>query len=120
MGAARMRTFEERLGERIARQRRVVGLTQAGLAERVEVQPETISRVERGKRSLSLGLLVLLSEALDLELQELLRLPASDSPKDRAVERLLWFAARLSADEIELVMDVGAAVLLHTRRTAQA
>lgn len=112
-----MKTLKERLAERVARQRKVVGLTQAELAERAEVQAVTISRIERGKHNPSLGLLVLLSESLDLELHELLRLPASDTPKDRAVERLLWFASRLSASEIELVMDVGAAVLPHTRKT---
>jgi transcriptional regulator with XRE-family HTH domain len=111
-----MKPLKDRLAERIARQRRVVGLTQAELAERAEVQPETVSRIERGRHNPSLGLLILLAEALDLELHELLRLPASDTPKDRAVERLLWFASRLSAAEIELVMDVGTAVLPHTRK----
>jgi transcriptional regulator with XRE-family HTH domain len=111
-----MPTLAERLGQRIARQRRVVGLTQAELAEKAGVQPETISRIETGRRTISLGLVVLLSESLDIELHELFRLPNSDSPKDRAVERLLWFASRLSLAEIELVMDVGAAVLGHARR----
>ena len=111
-----MNTLVERLGQRIARQRRVVGLTQAELAEMVGVQPETISRIETGRRTISLGLIVLLSESLDIELHELFRLPNTDSPKDRAVERLLWFASRLSPAEIELVMDVGAAVLGHARR----
>ena len=39
-----MSTVEEKLGKRIARQRKAVGLTQAQLAETVGVQPETISR----------------------------------------------------------------------------
>jgi transcriptional regulator with XRE-family HTH domain len=112
-----MQTLAEKLGRRIARQRRAVGLTQADLAEKVGVQPETISRVETGRRMISLGLVVLLSESLDIELHELFRLPKTDSPKDRAVERLLWFASRLSPAEIELVMDVGSTVLGHTRRT---
>lgn len=110
-----MKTLKDRLAERVARQRKVVGLTQAELAERVEVQAVTISRIERGKHNPSLGLLILLAESLDLELHELLRLPAEDTAKDQAFERLLWFASRLSAAEIELVMDVGAAVLSHMR-----
>jgi DNA-binding XRE family transcriptional regulator len=112
-----MQTFAERLGQRISRQRWVVGLTQAELAEKVGVQPETLSRIETGKRTASLGLLVLLSESLDLELHELFRLQHMDSPKDRALGKLIWFASRLSPVEIELVMDVGAAVLGHTRQT---
>ena len=112
-----MTTLEERLGQKIARQRRAVGLTQAELAEKVGVQPETISRIETGKRTVSLGLIALLSESVDLQLHELFRLQSSDNPKDQVIERLLWFASRLSPAEIELVMDVGAAVLGHTRRS---
>lgn len=111
-----MQTLQARLGQRIARHRKAVGLTQANLAEKVGVQPETICRIEKGQRAVSLELIGLLSTALDLELHDLFRLRKSDSPKDRAVERLLWFAARLSFEEIELLMDVGAAVLGHTRR----
>jgi transcriptional regulator with XRE-family HTH domain len=111
-----MKTIEKRVGERIARQRKAVGLTQAQLAEKVNVQPETISRVETGKRTASLGLMAHVSEALELEMYELFRPHDRGDPKERAVERLLWFAARLSPAEIELVMDVGAAVLGHAQR----
>ena len=114
-----MNTLAERLGHRIASQRRATGLTQAELAEKVGVQPETICRLETGKRRVSLEMLALISESLSLELHELFRLPETDSPKDKAMDRLLWFGSRLSVAEIELVLDVGAAVLVHTRR-AQA
>lgn len=113
----RMKTLEERLGQRIARQRRAVGLTQSQLAEKVDVQPETISRIETGSKTASLDLVAHICEALELELHELFRLQSADNPKGRAVERLLWFASRLSLPEIELVLDVGATVLKHTRRT---
>ena len=111
-----MNTLAERLGQRIARQRRVAGLTQAELAEEVGVQPETISRLENGKRRVSVEMMALISESLSLELHELFRLQATDSPKDEAMRRLLWFGSRLSVDEIELVLDVGAAVLVQIRR----
>ena len=114
-----MNTLAERLGHRIARQRRAAGLTQAELAEKVGVQPETISRLETGKRRVSLEMLGLISESLSLELYELFRLPERDTPKDEAMDRLLWFGSRLSVAELELVLDVGSAVLLHARR-AQA
>lgn len=111
-----MKTLEERLGQRIAGQRRAAGFTQAELAEMVGVQPETISRIETGRRSASLALIVLLSEALGLELYELFHLPIKTQPKDIALEKLVWFASRLSATEIELVLDVGAAMLVPVRR----
>jgi len=111
-----MKTLEERLGQKIARQRRAVGLTQAQLAEKVNVQPETICRVENGRKKASLRLIANVSGALELDLHELFRLQSADKPKNRAVERLLWFASRLSPGEIELVMEVGAAVVKHARR----
>jgi transcriptional regulator with XRE-family HTH domain len=110
-----MATIAEELGQKIAVQRRAVGLTQARLAEKIDVQPETISRVETGKRTASLDLLERIADALDLELHELFRAEEKENPRSRAIEKLLWFAQRLSPAEIELVMDVGSAVLKHTR-----
>jgi len=111
-----MKTLEERLGQRIGRQRRAVGLSQAQLAEKVDVQPETISRIETGKTGVSVGLLAQISDAIELDLHEMFHLLDGDSPRDRALEKLLWFVSRLSAEEIELILDVGADVIAHTRR----
>jgi transcriptional regulator with XRE-family HTH domain len=111
-----MKTLEERIGQRIAQQRRAYGLTQAQLAEKADVFPETISRIETGHRTASLGLLVRVADAIEVELHELFRLRGSDSPKDVAMDRLLWFASRLSAPEIEHLLEIGAAVFASTRR----
>ena len=102
-----MSTIEAKLGRTIARQRKAVGLTQAQLAEKIGVQPETISRIETGSRTPSLDLVVQLSDALSLELHDLFRLHDRDDPKDEVVERLLWLASRLTVAEVELLMDVG-------------
>ena len=110
-----MATIAEALGQKIAVQRRAAGLTQAQLAERVDVQPETICRIETGKRTASLDLLARIADALALEMHELFRAHEKDRSRSRAVEQLLWFATRLSPSEIHLVMDVGSAVLRHTR-----
>ena len=112
-----MATIPEELGQRIAIQRRAFGLTQARLAERIDVQPETISRIETGKKTASLDLLGRIADALDLELHELFHAHEKDKPRSGAIEQLLCFAQRLSPAEIELVMDVGSAVLKHTRDT---
>ena len=111
-----MKTLEERLGQRITRQRKAVGLTQAELAEKVDVQPETINRLEKGNRTASLALIALLAYALELELHEMFLLPEAKTPKDKAAERLMWFAAKLTAEEIELVLDLAAVVLGRSRQ----
>lgn len=115
-----MKTLEKRLGHRIARQRRAVGLTQAQLAEKVNVQPETICRIETGSRTASLRLMAQISDAIEFELHELFRLQDLDSPKGIAIEKLLWFVSRLSPAEIELVLDVGSAVIGQVRRVQPA
>lgn len=112
-----MSTVAEKLGRNIARQRNAVGLTQAELADKVGVQPETVSRVETGSRTASLDLLENVARALEVELHDLFRLHDGDDPRQRALERLSFFASRLSGDEIDLVMDVGADVLGHVRST---
>jgi len=110
-----MTTLERQLGARIARHRKALGLTQAKLAELVRVQPETVCRLETGSVGVSLRLVVRIADAIHLDLHELLRFKEPTSSKDLALERLMRFAARLSADEIKLVLDVGAAVMKHVR-----
>ncbi len=97
-----------------------MGLTQAQLAEKVNVQPETICRIETGSRTASLRLMAQISDAIEFELHELFRLQDLDSPKGIAIEKLLWFVSRLSPAEIELVLDVGSAVIGQVRRVQPA
>jgi transcriptional regulator with XRE-family HTH domain len=112
-----MATIVEALGQRIAVQRRAVGVTQAQLAERVDVQPETICRIETGNRTPSLDLLERIANALALEMHELFHAHEKDKPNSRAIEQLLWLVQRLAPAEVELVRDVCSAMLKHTRDT---
>lgn len=71
-----------RLGRNLAARRKALGLTQAQVAERLEVETETLSRFERGKHVPSLLTLERLAAVLgttcgDL-LQETPQLPVSD------------------------------------------
>jgi transcriptional regulator with XRE-family HTH domain len=110
-----VKNIGEPLGRNIAKHRKAAGLTQAQLAERVDVQPETISRIESGK-SPSLDLLAQISDVLELELHELFRVNDDNDPKVRAIGRVLWYVSRLSTSEIELFLDIGSAVLTRIRR----
>jgi transcriptional regulator with XRE-family HTH domain len=111
-----MSTVDKMIGQRIARLRDKAGLSQAELAEKTNVQPETISRYEAGKLSAPLGRLVQIAEALGLRIQDLVRAPSANTAHDRAVDRLLLFAASLDVKEIELVMDIGGAAIKHVHR----
>ncbi len=65
---ARDKLLQERVGERIREQRVAKGLTQQELADAACIALSTLSRVERGRLSPSLGVLGRLAEALDLSL----------------------------------------------------
>jgi transcriptional regulator with XRE-family HTH domain len=60
------------LGSQISSIRKERGLTQAQLAELLEVEPETVSRFERGTAAPSLQRLVSIASALGVGVQHLL------------------------------------------------
>ncbi len=101
-----MAVVEKQLGRRVAALRQAAGLTQAKLAERVDVTVETISRLERGAATPSLASLAAIAEALGVELPELLRLRQRVTPKDVAIERLLAVVRPRSAAEIVALREI--------------
>jgi transcriptional regulator with XRE-family HTH domain len=111
-----MRSLVSIIGRRIAGIRDKAGFTQAELAERSGVQPETISRYEAGKLSVPLDRLKEIADVFGLRIQDLARAPSKALAHDTAIDRLLFFAASLSADEIELVMDIGGSAIKHLHK----
>ena len=112
-----MSELRKRLGKRIAAERELLGMSQADLAERMKVQPETISRLERAVFDPSLSRIESIARELDVALHDLLRLGA-DSPQDYFVRRFLALTARRSAHDVELALRVVEAVMdsLRTRQ----
>lgn len=66
------------VGAIIASRRKARGLTQAELAEQMDIEKETISRIETGVISPTLTRLAQLAECLDCDMSELLR---AESPE---------------------------------------
>lgn len=59
--------FDQRLfGIRVQKCRKAIGLTQEELANRLNVEKQHISRIERGVNAASIDLLVELSDVLDV------------------------------------------------------
>ena len=80
------------LGKNVAMRRKALALTQLQLAERLGVETETISRLERGTNLPSLQRLASLSEVLETSVAELL----SQSVNNRSDQALMierWLAA---------------------------
>lgn len=112
-----MELIAKTIGKRIGAQRRLAGLSQARLAEKVGVAPETISRIETGVLVPSLERLVSVAAELHIEPYDLLRLQPEDGPKERALEKLLWVVSRRTPSEIDLVTTLAAAVFGHVGKT---
>lgn len=72
------------VGTLIAARRKALGLTQGELAERVNIEQESMSRIETGAITPSLSRLVSLADALDCPVETLLR-PASHRKQDQAL-----------------------------------
>lgn len=70
------------VGSLIAVRRKALGLTQGQLAERVNIEQESMSRIETGTITPSLGRLISLADALDCPVETLLR-PASHRKQDQ-------------------------------------
>lgn len=77
----------QKIGRRIQAQRKTLGLTQATLAERAELDTAYLASVERGARSLSLEALDRVAAALKTNLSQLLEGKRAD--KADAVTREL-------------------------------
>jgi transcriptional regulator with XRE-family HTH domain len=59
------------IGKKLACQRKALNLTQTQIAEQLDVEPETISRIENGAVATSVERLAMYAQALGLGLEEL-------------------------------------------------
>lgn len=92
-----------RVGTAIAEQRRARGLTQAKLAEMIDLEQEAISRWERGTRVPTLHRLQQLSDALDCSVDQLLQ-RGSKRPDDQ-IAMIADALEELDSDERSLVVS---------------
>jgi len=70
------------IGANVRRHREAGGLTQEALAEAASLDVRTVQRLERGTLNISVGRLVAVSDALDVELKVLFA-PATPKPPRR-------------------------------------
>ena len=83
------------LGVNIKRFRNFRGLSQAKLAEILDISPNFISELETGKRWLSSDTLIGLAEALDVEVYEFLK--PEQAPVDNISTFILDYTERASS-----------------------
>lgn len=58
------------MGENIVREREKQGLRQVDLAAKLDMEPSSLRRIEKGTTNTTLGMLHRIAEALDVEVRE--------------------------------------------------
>lgn len=93
------------IGKRIKEYRKKNKMTQAELAEKVELEPSTISHIERATTKLSLPTLICIANVLGTSLEELVytNLAKSSHVSVEIIENLL---ADCTPDEISTIAEV--------------
>ncbi len=106
-------TLAKKTGRGIAERRKLLGLTQEELAERVDVTFEAISRIERGVSLPTLLRLEVIARALGINVIDLLRTTErrTSTRQQRAVARVEALLRGRGAREVELIADVAARIL---------
>ena len=97
------RPLNERLGANIARRRKAMRLTQAQLAESLDVDTETLSRFERGKHLPSLLSLERLAGLLHATVADLLAEQPHGLDADGAL--VMAWLAKLDPEDRSFVFD---------------
>lgn len=113
------RTFFAGFGERVAQLRKARNITQAQLAEALEVSQQTIQSYEVGRRRIPVSTLRLLAKTLGVSMEELMA-EGAHAPRKRGpvsqVQQYLERISQLPRAKQRAVMDVLDAMLAQQGR----
>ena len=113
--------IEQAVRTRLRSLRTTLGLSLDELAARTNLSPSTISRVETGKRAISLDILLALASALHVDLDSLLDVHSDDDVVIRPTpnnsgERTTWMLSRPTASRIAVKMRLEPTRKTHEQR----
>lgn len=93
------------VGDRIREARKVMHLSQADLAERLQISPSHMSDIENGKKKIGLDIFMRITEVLQVPADWLLRtdIPQVSNIQNKEVEDIL---ADCSAEEVQFLIKM--------------
>jgi len=97
--------FSKQLGNRIRHFRKLNGLTQEELSEKIGVENSTLGHIETGKNLPSMSRLPLIAEALNVEVFELFIGKETELNTDK-VEAINKILKKLDKKQINLIYDL--------------
>src|SRR6266567_7924602 len=92
-----------RLGQRVKRLRRLKGYPQEQLAERIAINPQYLSRIERGAENPTLDLLLRLAMGRQVDLYALFPFDPDAAQPQRLRRKLEGLVAEIRAEELSRV-----------------
>lgn len=101
-----MKTTKELLGNRIKRLRKLRGLSQEELSEKVDIDPKHLSRIEVGRGFPSLDTLERLADALNVELKDFFEF-THETPSPRELkETLTGLLKEVDEERLRLLVKI--------------
>lgn len=91
------------LGERIRSRRMELCMSQEALAEKVEISANTVSRIEGGQMSMTIGIFIKLAHALDTDANRLLGIVPAGAA-ERKYKDVLYRISNLKTHEQKIVL----------------
>lgn len=105
-----MKTTRELLGARIKELRKLKGLSQDQLSEKIDIEPKHLSRIEVGRSYPSLNTLEKTAKALNVEIKDLFEFTHHAENKEVALN-INKFLKEADADKQRLILKVIRAVV---------
>ncbi len=106
-----MKTTKELLGSRIKELRKLRGLSQEKLSEKINIDPKHLSRIEVGRGFPSLDALERIADALNVELKDFFEFAhEAKSPKELK-DALNSLLKEVDEEKLKLLIKVGRAII---------
>ena len=99
------------IGQRIREQRHRYNLTLEALAEKVDLSPNYMGKIERGEKKFSFEAIVKISGCLNVTLDFLLY---GSYQKNKGLDEILALLNRCSNEQINFAADLVKTMLIHT------
>lgn len=93
-----------KIGQKIRKYRKAMGMTQEELAEHVEISVTHMSHIETGNTKLSLPVLVDISKVLEVRTDDMLF--DSPSEKEISIKELTETLETCTANELRIITDI--------------
>ena len=93
------------IGKKIKTLRKQKGLTQAELAEKINVDSKYISRLETGISVASIATMIKISKALDIQLSDIF-VVESEQEKNKIIELINLKLPKINIKELNAVLDI--------------